>query len=307
MKELDITTLRLFLAVYESKSIVRVAEREQLVPSAITKRLSRLERQIGTSLLHRTSRGMEATAAGHLFAERSRGIVNNAYQLYDEMQEFQNGPRGVITIAGSYAMTSGQMVDDVANFLQFVDHQKIRIRIERNSRLGIVQAVRDGRSALGVVWDVADTSGLQTFPYHQDQIAAVVSSTHEIAKEKSISYDQTAAFPTVRADVAKTTELMLERTRAITHITKNNQIEVPSFEAALRIAAQGKFACFAPIQIAKVYASALDLRIIPLTDAWANRLHVIACLDEATLSPAARALIQHLILSAQKNREIHNQ
>ena len=46
MKDLDLTTIRLFVAVCESRSILRVSERENMVPSAITKRLANLEDEI---------------------------------------------------------------------------------------------------------------------------------------------------------------------------------------------------------------------------------------------------------------------
>ena len=61
MKDLDLTTLRLFVEVCDAKSIKRVAEREQIDASAITKRLAKLEEQLQTRLLKRVRQGVEAT------------------------------------------------------------------------------------------------------------------------------------------------------------------------------------------------------------------------------------------------------
>ena len=46
MTDLDLTTLRLFVNVCESRSIQRVAEREKMDRSAITKRLAKLENNL---------------------------------------------------------------------------------------------------------------------------------------------------------------------------------------------------------------------------------------------------------------------
>ena len=43
MHDLDLTSLRLFVAVCETRNIARAAERQAIVGSAISKRLSALE------------------------------------------------------------------------------------------------------------------------------------------------------------------------------------------------------------------------------------------------------------------------
>ena len=55
MKDFDLTTLRLFVAVCEAKSIKRVADREQLDASAITRRLAKLEDQLQMPLIQCSS------------------------------------------------------------------------------------------------------------------------------------------------------------------------------------------------------------------------------------------------------------
>ena len=63
MHYLDLTSLRLFVAVCETRNIARAAERQAIVGSAISKRLSALEATVGTPLLQRRRRGVEPTPA----------------------------------------------------------------------------------------------------------------------------------------------------------------------------------------------------------------------------------------------------
>jgi DNA-binding transcriptional LysR family regulator len=66
MKDLDLTTLRMFVEVCDAQSIKRVAEREQVDASSITKRLAKLEDQLQTQLLKRVRQGVQATPEGAL-------------------------------------------------------------------------------------------------------------------------------------------------------------------------------------------------------------------------------------------------
>jgi hypothetical protein len=46
------------------------------------------------------------------------------------------------------------------------------------------------------------------------------------------------------------------------------------------------------------YAHTHGLRVLPLTDGWAQRRFAICFRDEASLSAAARLLVAHLVASA---------
>lgn len=53
MRRIDFVTLRLFVAIAETRSLTRAAEREHLALAAVSKRVSDLEGQLGVSLLYR--------------------------------------------------------------------------------------------------------------------------------------------------------------------------------------------------------------------------------------------------------------
>ena len=60
----DFRDLEQFIAVAETGSIARAAERCHTVASAVSKRLSDLEESFGTPLLVRGAKGVELTPAG---------------------------------------------------------------------------------------------------------------------------------------------------------------------------------------------------------------------------------------------------
>mgnify|MGYP000894105764 CR=1 FL=1 len=80
MHDLDLTSLRLFVAVCETRNIARAAERQAIVGSAISKRLSALEATVGTTLLRRRRRGVEPTPAGEALLEASANAMRSRHR-----------------------------------------------------------------------------------------------------------------------------------------------------------------------------------------------------------------------------------
>jgi DNA-binding transcriptional LysR family regulator len=62
--DIDLLTLRLFVAVAEELNMTRAARREHLVLPAASKRLKDLEDRAGAKLLYRHARGVTLTPAG---------------------------------------------------------------------------------------------------------------------------------------------------------------------------------------------------------------------------------------------------
>ena len=90
MKDLDLTTLRLFVEVCDVQSIKRVAEREQVDASSITKRMAKLEDQLNTQLLKRVRQGVQATPEGALLSEHARRLVKDAQKISDKAESLSS-------------------------------------------------------------------------------------------------------------------------------------------------------------------------------------------------------------------------
>jgi len=75
MSELD--DIRSFVAVVECGGFGRAAKRLGLAKSIVSRRVARLEAELGTRLLSRTTRGISPTEAGLEFKERGARILND--------------------------------------------------------------------------------------------------------------------------------------------------------------------------------------------------------------------------------------
>ncbi len=94
MRDLDLTTLRLLVAVCEQQNMARVAEQEHIAPSAISKRIAQLESNLGIALLNRTRRGVQPTAAGLALVEHARTMLFAAERIENDVTAFAGGIKG---------------------------------------------------------------------------------------------------------------------------------------------------------------------------------------------------------------------
>lgn len=294
VRDLDLTTLRLFVSVCELGNIARAGERASIVGSAISKRLAQLEDQVGTPLLVRRRHGVVPSAAGQTLLEHARAMLDSAARIEHDMLNFAAGARGQVRILASVSAMTESLADDVAGFLQLPAHRNIQVDMEERVSPEIVRGVRDGLASLGVCWDAADIGTLQSRPYRSDHLAIVLPAKHPLAGRKRLRFDETLDFEHVSLPVNSAVQVMLQQQAAARGRQLRQRVIVTNFEAALRVVRAGLAISVVPREVAQLQATAYGLRLVPLAESWAERRFIICFRDAQLLSPAAQLLVEHL-------------
>ncbi len=300
MRDLDLTSLRLFVAVCEARSIARAAERQAIVGSAISKRLAALEDTVGTPLLVRRRRGVEPTPAGETLLEHARALLARAAQIERDMAGYAAGVRGHVRLLATQSAIAESLADDVADFLKAPGHGDIRIDIEEALSTLVLRGVREGGASLGICWDAADLRGLQTRPWRGDQLAVVMPPGHPLAGARQLHFAQTLPYEHVSLPPESAVQVMLQRAAALVDQPIRYRVVTATFDAALRVVRSQLAIAILPAELAAPYAEAFGLQVTPLADDWARRRFAICFRDERALTPAARLLLAHLEQAARE-------
>lgn len=85
MRNLDITTLRSFLAVADAGGVTRAASFLNLTQSAVSMQIKRLEDNLNLTLLDRQGRGVALTAAGEQLLAYARRIIDLNDEVYGKL------------------------------------------------------------------------------------------------------------------------------------------------------------------------------------------------------------------------------
>jgi DNA-binding transcriptional LysR family regulator len=299
MRDLDLTTLRLFVSVAEVGNIARAGERANIVGSAISKRLAQLEAQVGTPLLVRKRHGVVPTAAGQTLLEHARAMLDSAARIESDMQNYAAGARGQVRILASVSAMTESLADDVAAFLQMPAHRSIQVDMEERVSPEIVRGVREGLASLGVCWDAADIGALEARPYRSDHLCIVVPRGHPLAGRKSLRFADTLDYEHVSLPINSAVQVMLQRRAAALGRTVRHRVVVTNFEAALRVVRAGLAISLVPREVVEPMAAAADaVRIVPLAEPWAERRFIVCFRDAQQLTPAAQLLVDHLAAKA---------
>ena len=294
MRDLDLTTLRLFLTVCETRNIARAAELHHMVASAISKRLLQLEASVGNVLLERRRRGVVPTAAGEILLEHARAILAASDRVSRDMAAYGKGIKGQVRVLATVSSIAEFLPDDIADFLQVPEHRDIRIDIEEAVSRDLVRGLREGIAPVGVCWDAADLEGLQTRRYRQDHLAIVAHPSHPIARRRRCSFEQTLEFDHVGLPAPTAVHTMLARAAAIIGQPISYRAVVSTFDASLRCVRANLGIAVVPREVAEPVAASFGVKVVQLSDAWAKRSFALCFRDAAALSPAARMLLAHL-------------
>jgi DNA-binding transcriptional LysR family regulator len=294
LRDLDLTTLRLFVSVCETGNIARAGDRASIVGSAISKRLAQLEQQVGTPLLVRRRHGVVPTAAGQTLLEHARGMLDGASRIARDMETYAAGGHGQVRILASVSAMTESLADDVAAFLKKPAHRSIHVDLEERVSPEIVRGVREGLASLGVCWDAADVGPLQVRPYRSDQLCVVVPPGHALATRKAVRFEETLEYEHVSLPVNSAVQVMLQRQAAQAGRALRHRVIVTNFEAALRVVRAGLAISLVPREVAQDPAAAYGLKLVALREPWAERRFIICYRDQPALSPAAQLLLAHL-------------
>ncbi|HEU4484787.1 MAG TPA: LysR family transcriptional regulator [Povalibacter sp.] len=123
-----------FIAVAEGGSINEAARQLRLSKSAVSERLTELERGLGTHLLQRNSRQLALTEDGAAFLLRARRIAAEAHEAADELAHRRGEMSGPLRIAAPRGFGDGPLGPALYSFME--RHPGITVTAEFDDRVG---------------------------------------------------------------------------------------------------------------------------------------------------------------------------
>lgn len=287
----DLADLRLFAAVAEEANLTRGASRAHLAPSSASHRLARLEQSLGTPLFERHARGLRLTRAGETLLSHARQVFAQLEQMHADLAPFAHGVRAQVTVAANTNATSSFLPDDLGAFLRL--EPQVRVSLKESTSPGVMRAVAGGEVEIGVCAGATAESDLALRPYRRDRWLLALPPGHALARRRRLRFRDVLDQPFVGLLSGSGAHTFLVNQAADLGATLDVRIQVGSLDAILRMVAAGAGLGFVP-QSALSRRSGPMVATVELDEPWADRDLFIVTRHAAGLTPAARALVEHL-------------
>lgn len=287
----SIHSLQLFVAVVEEGSISAAAEREHMAQSALSKRMSELERVIGTPLLHRRVRGVEPTAAGEVLVRGARALLHYADNLAIEVREFAEGVSGYVRLAANLSSITQFLARDISEFS--AAHPCIKIEVEERVSSVVTQMVLDNTADIGIFNESSDELQLDVRPYRRDMMVMAAPHGHPLAGREPVAFVETLDYDHVGMHKGSAANFMLMRAATAASRPLRMRFHVTSYDAMVSMIKAGLGIGLMPYDAMSLYDTS-NLATIRLSDSWAHRQLKLCTRPGDSLTAAGRLLLEHL-------------
>jgi DNA-binding transcriptional LysR family regulator len=149
----ELEDIRAFNEVVDSGSLTRASLRLGMSKSMVSRRLARLEAELGTSLLARSTRGLSLTEAGSDFRPYAQRMVAELQSARDALSR-QGEATGRLRLAAPTSFGSSHLAPVLAELA--VRHPQIEINTSYSDRM--VDLVSEGFDAAIRMGNLADST-----------------------------------------------------------------------------------------------------------------------------------------------------
>src|SRR5213593_738639 len=183
---MELRHLRYFVHVAEEQHYGRAAERLRVAQPALSRQIQDLEEEIGFKLFDRLSRGVKVSAAGKVFLEDARRVLQQVEEATRRAKRVASGQSGTLRVGFVESISWHGVVPD--SLRQFRERQPdAELQIKPLSSLEQIAAVRSGQLDDGFVFTIANIDReLAQLEIALVNLMLAVSKRHPLARSKSL-------------------------------------------------------------------------------------------------------------------------
>jgi len=228
----EIRQLRAFVAIAESGTFTAGALRVHVTQAAISMQIRQLETEIGARVFVRAPRHVILTEAGEHLLRRARQMLREHDAAIDEIAELAGAERGRLRIGSASAMVLTDQLPTILRELQ-KQHPRAEIGVTSGTSEALVEQILKGELDIAFVSLPVDARGIQTERLSEDQLVAIASPRHKLAKHKSVSAYTLAGERLILGERGGNTRRLIDQFFAQAGVTLRVAMEL-SRQAAIR-------------------------------------------------------------------------
>jgi DNA-binding transcriptional LysR family regulator len=284
---MELRQLEYFVAVAEEANFTRAAERVRISQSGVSAQIRQLERELGATLIDRSTRTATLTAAGEAALEHARAALASAGAVQQAVGEVTGLIRGRLTVGMVIGCTITPLFEALAAFHRAYPRVEITLLEGNSDRL--LDGVRSGAIDLALIGTAdATPAGLNALTIVSERLVALVPPEHPLAKQATVTIADIADYPLVCMPEGTGIRTVFDRACASYRIQPTVALQASAADAIADLAARGLGVAILSESMSSHYEN--HLKAIRITDIEAPALLALAW--STTKSPALERLVR---------------
>lgn len=244
---MEIRQLRAFVAIAEAGTFTAGAKRVHVTQAAISMQIRQLENELGARLFVRAPRRVVLTEAGEHLLHRARHILREHDAAQDEIAELAGAERGRLRIGSASAMV---LTDPLPKILKELrgQHPRAEVSVSSGTSEYLVAQILGGELDLAFVSLPVEARGIQTERLNEDQLVAIASSRHRLAKQKAVSAYTLAGEKLILGERGGNTRRLIDQFFAQAGVALSVSMELSRQQAIKRMVEEDMGVGIVPLQ-----------------------------------------------------------
>lgn len=234
-----------FAIVVEQESLNRASRLLNISQPAMSRKIMKLEEELGVALFNRKGKRLELTQAGHLCYDHALALRQLKRKLQLEIERYQTEEKYTsITIGASLTTLQATLPDLITMFVHHYPLTEIKALTGKTHE--IVSLVKENKVDIGLIASVTHSAGLTCEPLFEDHLVLVLPEVHPFHERAQLTIADLNKLPMILFSKGTWYRILMDELFQAYAIWPEVHMEIDSFEAIIRLVSTCQIATLLP-------------------------------------------------------------
>ncbi|MBW0104105.1 LysR family transcriptional regulator [Pseudonocardia sp. KRD291] len=289
---MELRQLSYFECLYRERNVTRAAARLNIVQSALSMQIAKLENEFGHALFDRTRRGVTPTAAGERAYTLFAPLLEQLTEARDAVAGEGTPVTGSVRIGLIASATNEALADTVARFAQ--THPDVRIHATYGFSAELIEQVRSGALDCAVVNQSFVQEDLDCQDILDEELLVAAGSHTELGARAPVSLASLAGMDLVLPSQRHGLRIVLDDALRAHAMAVHPRLEIDDLSVIASLVARSRHVTVLPASLVEAGLRAGTLRTYPLARPGLSRRMLCVRLPDCPRSDAAALFVDGL-------------
>lgn len=290
---MEFDQLRLFVDLVREQNFTKVAERNCITQPAVSLSMQKLEDELGTRLLERTTRRVDVTEEGRILYDYAREILYKAAEVKTVLLDRQEKVLGTVRLATVHSVGLYELPGPLKEYIR--RYPEVSLHIEYLMADQVYQSVLDGGADLGLVAYPEGRSGIEVLPFFEDELVVICNAEHRFAARETVRFAELDGCAFVAFEAEIPTRKAIDALMLESGIRVEIRMQCDNIEILKKMVEVGLGVSLVPLLSVNQEERSGALRVLRLADQVVRRPLAIVHRRGKALSRPQRAFVDLLI------------